>query len=126
MKVIAPADFSFVTPLARPVERGEEIDVDDVLGAQLLEQGWGTGLVDLESMKVGELRQRAADEHPDVDVRSLKRSELLELLATVPAEVHEGDATDEPRVGTTIPLSDDGTASGVLDQDASDVALTEE
>jgi hypothetical protein len=40
MKVTSPADFSFVTPLARPVEKDETVEVDDELGAQLLAQGW--------------------------------------------------------------------------------------
>lgn len=126
MKVIAPESFSFVTPLGRPVDEGEEVDVDDDLGAQLLEQGWRLDIVDLESLKVGELRKRAAAEHPDVDVRPMKRDELIELLATASGEMQEGEATDEPRDGTTIPLDDDGTASGVLEQDASDVTPTQE
>jgi hypothetical protein len=42
MKVYAPADFSFVTALERPVEKGEEIDVDDEVGAGLVHQGWDT------------------------------------------------------------------------------------
>lgn len=42
MKVVSPADFSHVTPLGRPVEKGEEIEVDPTLGAQLCAQGWTT------------------------------------------------------------------------------------
>lgn len=40
MKVVSPANFSHVTPLGRPVEKGEEIEVDDELGEQLCAQGW--------------------------------------------------------------------------------------
>lgn len=40
MKVVSPADFSHITPLGRPVEKGEEVDVPDDLGEQLLAQGW--------------------------------------------------------------------------------------
>lgn len=40
MKITSPADFSHVTPLARPVEKGETVDVDDTVGAQLAAQGW--------------------------------------------------------------------------------------
>lgn len=40
MKVASPEDFSHVAPLGRPVEKGEVVDVDDVLGAQLVAQGW--------------------------------------------------------------------------------------
>lgn len=40
MKVIAPDDLSFVTALERPVDKGEEVEVDEELGAALLEQGW--------------------------------------------------------------------------------------
>ena len=40
MKVVSPGDFSHVTPLDRPVEKNEVVDVDDELGAQLLAQGW--------------------------------------------------------------------------------------
>lgn len=40
MKVTAPADFSHVTPLERGVAKGEEVDVPDDLGAQLVAQGW--------------------------------------------------------------------------------------
>lgn len=40
MKVTAPADFSHVTPLERGVAKGEEVEVDEVLGEQLLAQGW--------------------------------------------------------------------------------------
>lgn len=42
MKVIAPDSFSHVTPLERGVTKGDEIEVDDVLGEQLLAQGWKT------------------------------------------------------------------------------------
>lgn len=44
MKVTAPQAFSHVTPLGRPVEAGEEVEVDDELGAQLVAQGWTPGL----------------------------------------------------------------------------------
>ncbi len=40
MKVVSPEGFSHVAPLGRPVEKGEVVDVDDVLGAQLVAQGW--------------------------------------------------------------------------------------
>jgi len=40
VKVTAPQDYSHVTPLARPVAAGEEVEVDDVLGEQLIAQGW--------------------------------------------------------------------------------------
>lgn len=40
MKVASPADYSHVAPLGRPVAAGEVVEVDDELGAQLLEQGW--------------------------------------------------------------------------------------
>ena len=43
MKVTAPADFSHVTPLDRGVAKGEQVDVDDELGAQLVAQGWKAG-----------------------------------------------------------------------------------
>lgn len=42
MKVTAPQSFSHVTVFGRPVEQGEEVDVTDELGAQLIEQGWTT------------------------------------------------------------------------------------
>ncbi len=40
MKVVSPYACSHVTPLDRPVDEGEVVDVDDELAAQLLEQGW--------------------------------------------------------------------------------------
>ena len=40
MKVVSPQDFSWVTPLERPAAKGEVVEVDDVLGAQLVAQGW--------------------------------------------------------------------------------------
>lgn len=40
MKVTSPATFSYVTPLGRGVERGDEIEVPDQLGNQLVAQGW--------------------------------------------------------------------------------------
>lgn len=40
MKVTAPDSFSYVTPLERGVEKGEDVEVDETLGEQLLAQGW--------------------------------------------------------------------------------------
>lgn len=40
MKLIAPDDFSWVTPLERSVEKGEKVDVPDDLVDGLVEQGW--------------------------------------------------------------------------------------
>ena len=38
--VISPADFSHVTAVARPVKRGETVEVDAETAAQLIAQGW--------------------------------------------------------------------------------------
>ena len=39
-KDVAPASFSFVTPLRRGVDKGELVEVEDTLVEGLLEQGW--------------------------------------------------------------------------------------
>lgn len=39
-KLIAPDDFSWVAPLARGADKGEEVDVDDELVDGLVAQGW--------------------------------------------------------------------------------------
>lgn len=40
MKVIAPDSFGFTVATGGPVDKGDEIEVDDETGAQLVAQGW--------------------------------------------------------------------------------------
>jgi len=40
MRVVAPQDFGYVTPLDRAVDEGEVVEVDAELGETLVAQGW--------------------------------------------------------------------------------------
>jgi hypothetical protein len=69
-----------VPSLSLRVARGEQVDVPDDVGAQLVEQGWQAEPSELESMTVAQLRDLAAERRVEIESRATK-AEILAALA---------------------------------------------
>jgi hypothetical protein len=63
--VIAPRGC-YLVALAREVDEGEHVEVDDETAESLIEQGW-TSLRSASAKKAGARRARAEDEHDSQD-----------------------------------------------------------
>jgi hypothetical protein len=64
--VIAPRGC-YLVALAREVDEGEHVEVDDETAESLIEQGWDVAAVGVGASKAAARRARADDEHDSQD-----------------------------------------------------------
>lgn len=75
-----PHEAVDVPALGRRVTQGEQVEVPDDVGANLVEQGWHAEASELASLTVAELREVADERGVELDSRATK-AEIIAALA---------------------------------------------